>query len=351
MSKKTQYYDWTKTLSYDAPITMVVGARGIGKTYGIRVQAVKDWLRDGSRFVEISRFRAEQGAIIKGYFDRLESAFPDLMFKVEGTVGYVARKPAEEDEKPEWEPICYFVAMTELQRSKRSTYDHVRRIIMDEAIIEHSDRFHRYLPQEWEILANLVDSVSRERPESTVHPRLYLLGNAVDLINPYFEAAGIVSAPRPGYSWHLGKLFLLHYATDSEYGSAKQNRTVAGRMLAGSEAGSAAAFAEFSKRYEGSIAAKPPRAKFQFGLRWQGSSWGLWLDEQEGVYYVSSRVPKGGRLLALSIGEVAPNRPMIDRAAPVMRAILSLAKQDGLRFESLGQRAQFFEACGMLGWV
>ena len=348
---KTKYYNWSKTLSYDAPITMVVGARGIGKTYGIRVQAVKDWLRDGSRFVEVSRFKAEQREIQKGYFDRLSVEFPDLLFKVEGSMGYVAHKPETDSESPEWEPICYFVAMTEVQKTKRTTYDRVRRIIMDEAVIDHADRFHRYLPQEWEILANLIDSVSRERPESTVHPRLYLLGNAVDLINPYFSANGIVSAPKPGFSWHNRKLFLLHYATDSEYGSAKQARTVAGRMLAGSEAGSAAAFSQFSKRYEGSIASKPSRAKFQFGLRWQGSSWGLWLDESEGVYYVSNKVPKGGRLLALSIGEVAPNRPMIDRAAPVMRAILSLAKQDGLRFESLGQRAQFFEACGMLGWV
>lgn len=351
MTKKSKYYDWGETLSYDAPLTMVVGARGIGKTFGIRLQCVRDWLKDRSRFVEVSRFKAEQGEIVKGYFDRLEPLFPSLLFKVEGSRGYVAHKPASEDEKPAWEVLCYFVAMTELQKSKRSTYERVRRIIMDEAIIEHSDRFHRYLPGEWEVLANLIDSVSRERPESTVHPRVYLLGNAVDLINPYFEHMNIFSPPKRGYSWHMNKLALLHYVEDGEYGSAKQAKTVAGRMLAGSEAGQAAAFSEFSREYEGSIAKKPSCAKFQFAIRWQKRQWGLWLDEAEGRYYVSSKVPAGGRTIALSIGEVAPNRPMIEKTAPTMRAILSLARMDGLRFESLGQRAAFFEACGMLGWT
>ena len=29
-----EYYDWHKTLSYDADVTMVIGARGVGKTFG-----------------------------------------------------------------------------------------------------------------------------------------------------------------------------------------------------------------------------------------------------------------------------------------------------------------------------
>ena len=43
------FYDWNKTLSYDADVTMVIGAKGIGKTFGLRKQCIKDFLRDGSR--------------------------------------------------------------------------------------------------------------------------------------------------------------------------------------------------------------------------------------------------------------------------------------------------------------
>ena len=38
------FYDWHKTLSYDADVTMVIGPRGVGKTFGLRKQCIKDFL-------------------------------------------------------------------------------------------------------------------------------------------------------------------------------------------------------------------------------------------------------------------------------------------------------------------
>ena len=37
-----EFYNWQKTLSYNADVTMVIGARGIGKTYGLRLQFIRD---------------------------------------------------------------------------------------------------------------------------------------------------------------------------------------------------------------------------------------------------------------------------------------------------------------------
>ena len=53
----SDYYDWGTTLSYDADVTQVVTLRGKGKTYGLRKQFVKDFLKDESRFVEVCRFK------------------------------------------------------------------------------------------------------------------------------------------------------------------------------------------------------------------------------------------------------------------------------------------------------
>ena len=66
------YYDWHKTLSYDSDVTMVIGPRGIGKTFGLRYQCIKDFLKDGSRFVEVCRFKAELSGVSDGYFNRLQ---------------------------------------------------------------------------------------------------------------------------------------------------------------------------------------------------------------------------------------------------------------------------------------
>ena len=73
-----KYYNWEKTLSYAADVTMVVASRGRGKTYGLRKQCIKDHIKDGSTFVEICRFRSELSPIMDGYFARLQDEFPKL---------------------------------------------------------------------------------------------------------------------------------------------------------------------------------------------------------------------------------------------------------------------------------
>ena len=348
MSKKSKYFEWGPVFSRQAPITMVVGARGLGKTYGLRKACIEEFLKKGLRFVEVSRFKSEQKAVSKGYFARVASEFPGCEFEVRGSEGFVWRGKTTEKGKKVWEKICFFVSLTELQTAKKRTFDKVHRIIFDEAVIDKSDRYHRYLDGEWELLANLIDSVSRERAESTIRPQLFLLGNAVDLSNPFFQQIGLMEEPQIGYHWFLKKLFLLVVPEAKEYSQAKEAETLAGRMLAGTAAGEAANWNRFSSEFAGVIAKKPSSARFEVGLRWKDEEFGLWFDDHEGRYYVTSKIPRGGKTLSLSIGNVAVNSPLVQKNASFLRSIVSLASIDGLRFESLGLRSQFFTACGLL---
>lgn len=345
---KNQYFNWGKVLSYQAPITMVVGARGLGKTYGLRKECIDEFLRKGLRFVEVSRFKSEQKAVSKGYFARVSQEFPGMEFEVRGNEGFVWRGKTTEKGKKIWEKICFFVSLTELQTAKKRTFDGVHRIIFDEAVIDRTDRFHHYLSSEWELLAGLVDSVSRERSESTIHPQLFLLGNAVDLSNPYFQQIGLMEAPEVGFHWFWKKLFLLVVPEASAYSRAKETQTLAGRMLAGTAAGEAANWNRFSSEFAGVVAPKPSSARFEVGLLWKDQKFGLWFDDREGRYYINDRIPPQGKVLALSIGQVAVNAPLVQKNASFLKSIVSLASIDGLRFESLGLRSQFFTACGLL---
>ena len=210
----SDYYDWGTTLSYDADVTQVVTLRGKGKTYGLRKQFVKDFLKDESRFVEVCRFKDEISDVMDGYFDKLieKEEFPNHVFKTERKAAFIAKKP-KDGEKPQWKQIGYFVALSQMQRSKKKTFRNVYRIVLDESILDYHDRYHDYLPNEFSLLANIVDSCARQRAgEKRKHePRVYLLANACDLMNPYFIRYGIKEEPNFGYSWHAGKTFLLHY--------------------------------------------------------------------------------------------------------------------------------------------
>ena len=157
------YYDWERTFSYDADVTMVVGARGLGKTFGLRRQFIRDFKKDGSRFVEIVRYKNELSGVSDGYFGRLEE-LPEnenYLFRTDSRYAYMAEKPKDYENievktKPVWRKIGYFIAMTDAQRMKKLTFHNVRRIVLDEAIIDRSDRYHDYLNNEFAILADIV---------------------------------------------------------------------------------------------------------------------------------------------------------------------------------------------------
>ena len=102
-----------------------------------------------------------------GYFNRLAKLdeFKGYLFRTDTHSAYIAEKPDDKKEKPTWKLIGYFVALSDAQNLKKRTFDNVRRIIFDEAILERSDVYHRYLNGEFLKFANLIDTVSRERAD------------------------------------------------------------------------------------------------------------------------------------------------------------------------------------------
>ena len=59
MSGKLPYYDYGPVLSRNALFSFVVGGRGLGKTYGFKHWAIRDWIRSGSEFVYLRRYKSE----------------------------------------------------------------------------------------------------------------------------------------------------------------------------------------------------------------------------------------------------------------------------------------------------
>ena len=51
------YYDWARTFSYNADVTMVITARDRGKTFGIRAAALDDYFKSELRFAFFVLFK------------------------------------------------------------------------------------------------------------------------------------------------------------------------------------------------------------------------------------------------------------------------------------------------------
>lgn len=226
------YYDRLRTqiLPRDADVNLIIGARGLGKTYGVRRYMLEDYIKNNICFVEVTRYREENNDVAAKYFDRIieDNIFPDYDFRVHNKVAEIRRNGDKN-----WRTCGYFIPLSLQQQKKKSTYVNVRNICMDEIIIDPDDVYHHYLRNEYEQLANLVDTVTRERADDSKlrKPRIFLLGNACDACNPYFEHYDVPLEPEFGLQWLDGKTCIFDYVEDDKYAAQKTKNTVAGRMM------------------------------------------------------------------------------------------------------------------------
>lgn len=345
------FYDWGKTLSYDADVTMVIGNRGIGKTFGLRKHCVSKFIKNGYRFVEICRYKNELSDVADGYFDKLARLpeFEDYTFKTDAQKGYIAKRVDEG--KPIWQQICYFVALTDQQKKKKKTFDNVKYLIFDESILDKHDRYHSYLPNEYLTLANLVDTVSRERADTdSIKPRLFLLGNACDLANPYFAAYRVTSDLTFGYRWYAGKTFLLHYVQDMDYAHEKLEGTVAGRMFANANGGAVEVFNEFQMENNEFVKPKPPHATFAYGVILNKMKFGVWIDDRNGLYHISPKIPKNSdRMFYLSTEDARINYLAAKKASPLMQGLKEAYYFGIIRYENVMVKADFKNVLAYFG--
>ena len=75
------YYNYSKLYSYNCTYNFLIGARGLGKTYGIKKKAIKDAIRRGDMFIYLRRYEGEIVAAAPTFFADIEfhiaSDWPD----------------------------------------------------------------------------------------------------------------------------------------------------------------------------------------------------------------------------------------------------------------------------------
>lgn len=351
----SRYYDWQKTFSYqtgtNGEICLVLGAKDIGKTFGLRLACVNRFISNRERFCEICRTNEELKAVQSGYFDKLQNDgfFGDYVFKTESGAGYIARRPVDDEEPPDWELICYFVALTNFQREKKRTYVKPKRFIFDECVIDTKDRYHRYLPDEFLILANILDSISRQQPGDEYTYNVYLLGNAVDLTCPYLMNLGVRKIPKFGYSYYRGKTVLLHYVEPWDAQDRKA-LTLVGRMLEGHDESAVIFDNEFRDDTNGEIMQKTSNAKYKFAYKWGRVIFGIWVDAKRGLWFVTSKMPKDAKnVYTLTKRDSSVNYQTLSKGSNLLELLKQIYYVGGLRYESPSIREAFFEVLSFLG--
>lgn len=348
------FYNWSKALSFDAPVTMICTARGKGKTYGLRKQCVRDFLKHGHRFVAVVRYKSKINKVANNFFNRLieNDEFPGVSFKTQGRYAYVSVSYDPDTKKPDWQLAGYFVALSEAQDTKEMTFSQVKRLFLDEFILDSMDKHRRYLADEYTKFVTIVDSVFRENvnAENPIEPRIYLIGNALNIVNPYFEAFNIYNLPDKGFSWHCGKTVLFHYSDDAEYSKQKAEKTLAGKLYALSSQSKQNVNNEFIVRNLENIRKKTSNAIFVFGLVWKGRKFGVWADSQTENYYINSQIPPyREEIYALSLDDKEFNFRVAQKNERRIRSLYELFCANAVFFDKEMTRQAMFEIFALFG--
>lgn len=350
-----QFYDWQKIFGYNRKWNFIITPRGYGKTFGMRKACLNGFKKKGQMFLEIVRTKDELSPVASNYFAKVqaEGYFPEYEFEYiikERTL--YARDKRFEDAEPV--PVGYIVAMTEEQFLKKLTFargDKVTRIILDEAIIEKKDRYHRYNVREWEIINGIISTVTRETPSKPSKAHVYLFGNAVDLTCPLFEPLGVDKVPREFGYYLYGDNTLLHYAEPVNR-EGFESETLTGQALAGTAEGAKL----FGNVFTGTesklhIAHKPKQAKFWKGYAYQGRVFGLWIDYGAGLVHVTDGAPKNQEVFALTYEDGTINYNLVRVNSQQVKKLGDLFYKRLLRFEDVQTRERFADMLIVLGIV
>lgn len=173
---KQGWVNWDYIISQGAAFTMVVGARGVGKTYGI----MKYCIEHDIPFIYLRRLKTqlELCASVDGNpFNKLNTDL-EMNIRPQNTRAGVVFADGEKT-------IALGVALSTVANVRGFDYSRFNMIIFDEAIASDGER---PIPKEFNVFLNFYETVNRNRELTGQDPvRCILLGNANRLTNPYFS--------------------------------------------------------------------------------------------------------------------------------------------------------------------
>lgn len=182
------YLDMAKIINTDATFVFVVGARGIGKTYG----ALKYLIERGNKFMLMRRTQLQCDLISKPDLSPLKSPLNDmgLDFKAvpisrQNSAYYLVR-----GDETSSTPFCYTAALSTFSNLRGFDASDVDYLVYDEFIPQKQER---PIKEEAEAFYNCYETMNRNRELSGRKPiKAILLANSFDMANPLFISLGLV---------------------------------------------------------------------------------------------------------------------------------------------------------------
>lgn len=264
------FYDINHILTYNAYFNFLVGERGVGKTYSAKKFVINKFIKSGSQFIYLRRYKTESGKAKKSFFNDVSTEFPEHSFSVRGDSFYIDNKLAG-----------YSISLSVANILKSVCYDKVQTIIFDEFIIDKG--CYHYLSSEVNTFLEFCETVFRLRD----NVRVLFLANAISQTNPYFLYFNMTPNKYKEIQLYNNNLILLHIMQNYDYRNFKKT-TKFGQLVSGSDYGEYAIENNFLRDNNNFIEKKTGNCAFSFAFIWQDKTLGIWYNYKGGKVYVST---------------------------------------------------------------
>lgn len=199
-----------KALTYNRPIIVVTATRSVGKSTGVALYVLFDWLVNHHKFMYIRRRQRDTYKTCKTFFNNAVAIvnrytpYRIIDFKFDKGFYWIATEYDIEKEEPEpiWEKCGMAFPLSEEEDLKSSVFSDYFTIIYDEFISKDRNKYlgTKNTPErEWESVTSLYQTVDRGigRPFRN-ETRIFLLGNKATIYNPICISLGISDYVRKG---------------------------------------------------------------------------------------------------------------------------------------------------------
>lgn len=251
-------------------VNFVVGARGCGKTFAFKEDAVSSFLKDGSQFVYMRRYEKEL----------MEAKARELFFPLDLRKKYAEHELVYRngyymiDGKPAGFPF----PLSTSGEMKSIEYDNVTNICFDEFIIKGGSG---YLPNEMFLFNEALVTIGRMRA-----PQFFLMSNNISWQNPYFTRYKIPRLEK-GKELYLAKRYTLCKPKSEKYKKAVAESPVGAFLKEMDPDYFDYAFDnETHDETNDFIADRPKNTRYLCTINFDNDTVGIWLDNA-GLLYAS----------------------------------------------------------------
>lgn len=297
------YYNFDRLFSYQCVYNFLVGARGIGKSYGAKLRAMRRAIKTGDQFIYLRRYKEELSTAKQTFLADISGELKGYDFRMVGNALQWARddtRHMKNSERP-WAVAGYFMALSTAQHQKSVAFPLVKLIIFDEFIIEKGN-IH-YLPDEAKVFNNFFLTVDRYKDKTTV----LFLANSVSMMNPYFIEYKI----RPDESGEFLQLadgFILVHFPDSKKFKNEVYETRFGRFISGTDYENYAVGNQFADANDNMLGVKNSDANYMYSIETKSGIFSVWKSWQSKEFYIQAKRPKQETLFT-----IVPDRMHHDR--------------------------------------